>query len=101
MGEIAPDVQTNDLQREGRLIAVLMDRSIGFADGPTAREIAEGVIDQLRPADLAAVLYTEFGVPQNFTADRRLLLDAIRQPAAHLPQGVQSQPGSCYCGICT
>src|SRR5438094_513153 len=28
MGEIAPDAQTNDLEREGRLVVVLFDRSI-------------------------------------------------------------------------
>ncbi len=63
LGEVAPDVQTNDLQREGRLVVVLIDRTVAPADADTALRVAEGAIEQLRPADLAAVVFTEYRHP--------------------------------------
>jgi VWFA-related protein len=101
MAEVATDVQGNDLQREGRLIVVLFDRAIAFEHIPVARAVAEATVEQMRPADLAAIAYTEYGVPQNFTADRRRLLDAIRQPSANLPAGDSGAASLCFCGTCT
>jgi VWFA-related protein len=101
LGEVAPDVQTNDLQREGRLVVVLIDRTVAPADADTALRVAEGTIEQLRPADLAAVVFTEYGIPQNFTIDRRRLIAAIRQPAVGMQAGGSGNSGSCYCGTCT
>ena len=98
LGEVAPDVQTNDLQREGRLVVVLIDRTVAPADADTALRVAEGTIEQLRPADLAAVVFTEYGIPQNFTIDRRRLIAAIRQPA--VMRLLESELGS-DCGTCT
>jgi VWFA-related protein len=99
--EVAPDVQTNEFPREGRLIVILMDRSVGMDTLPVARRIAEAAIDQLRPGDLAAVTYSTFGMPQNFTDDRRRLLAAIRQPLLGLPADDSGDVGDCYCGLCT
>jgi len=94
------DVQTNDFARAGRLIVVLMDQSIEPSAGAEARRIAEATIDQMRPGDLAAVTWTMFGVPQNFTADRRRLVDAIRRPSLNLPNA-DGGSGLCYCGACS
>jgi len=110
---------------EGRLVVILFDRSI--PPGPpmtTARKIATAAVNQLGPADEAAVLYVGTGRPQNFTANRRLLLRAINGSdtgtalstdaqeqwgGTDLAAGgsgsdaltlVSSQDGSCYCGLC-
>ena len=101
MGEIAPDIQTNDLQREGRLVVILLDRSIALTDVPAARRIAEAALNQLRPADLAAVVYTEYGIPQNFTSDRRRLLAAVQTPSVGLPEDDRGESSTCFCGTCT
>ncbi len=101
MADVAPDVQSNDVSREGRLLVILMDRSIGAERHRDAVRIAEAAVDQLRPGDLAAVAYSTFGIPQNFTSDRARLLAAIRQPLASLPAGDPGNPGECYCGACS
>lgn len=101
MAEIAPDVQSNVFPREGRLIAILLDRSIPTELIPLGQKIAESAIEQLRPGDLAAVVWTSHGMPQNFTADRELLRAAIRQPFARLPLGDSGSAADCYCGACS
>lgn len=101
LADVAPDIQTNEFPREGRLIVILMDRSINTESLPVARRIAERAVDQLRPGDLAAVVYSSFGVPQNFTSDRRRLLAAIRQPLVGLPADDSGEAGECFCGLCT
>lgn len=101
MADVAPDVQANDVSREGRLLVILMDRSIGLEHHGDAVRIAEAAVDQLRPGDLAAVAFSTFGIPQNFTSDRARLLAAIRRPAASLPAGDPGSPGECYCGACS
>jgi VWFA-related protein len=101
LAEIAPDVVANEFPREGRLVVILMDRSIGPEHGKTAVDFAEAAVDQLRPGDMAAVAYSTFGVPQNFTADRALLLAAIRQPTSRRPAGDSGSPAECFCGACS
>ena len=101
MSAVAPDVLDNDLQREGRLIAILMDRGIAPEDLPASQRFAEAVIEQLRPGDMAAVVYATFGVPQNFTSDRARLLAAIRQPRVGLPADDGGAEGMCACGACS
>ena len=123
--DVAPDVVTNAVKPEGRLIVIMLDWSIRFEDQVLAKKIAAAAVDQLGPNDLAAVVFTsQFangGTPQNFTADRGRLLAAINQPfavAAHNPpkgnpfhdprnknevmiddpEGYES--GDCYCRIC-
>ncbi len=107
---------------------ILFDQSI--SPGPpmmTATQIATAAVNQLGPADQAAVLYMGVGAPQNFTSDRRLLLRAINgsdtgtalsmdareqwtanavvaglvgaDPLADLAT-VSSGVGSCFCGLC-
>jgi VWFA-related protein len=123
--DVAPDVVTNAVKPEGRLVVIMFDWSIRFEDQILAKKIAAAAVDQLGPNDLAAVIFTsQFangGTPQNFTADRGRLLAAIDQPfavAAHNPpkgnpfhdprntnevmiddpEGYES--GDCYCRIC-
>lgn len=101
MSAVAPDVNDNDLQRDGRLVVILVDQSIAPEDLPASQRFAEAVVEQLRPGDLAAVAYSTFGVPQNFTADRLRLLAAIRQPLVGLPRDDGGAPALCPCGVCS
>jgi VWFA-related protein len=74
---VAPDVQTNRLPVEGRLVIIVMDRSI--PDGQpmqAAHAIANAAIDRLGPNDLGAVVYTgavSRKYSQGITADRARL----------------------------
>lgn len=103
--EVGPDVATNLTPKEGRLVVILLDYSIRKEDIPSARQTAQAAVDQLGPDDLAAVIYTSVGVPQNFTADRVLLRKAINQPFL----GIDMDPddpfgahrGECRCGLCS
>jgi len=84
--DVAPDAVENDVRPEGRLVVIMFDWSIRFADQQLARRIATAAVDQLGPDDLAAVVFTNMGAgsgtPQNFTADRGRLLAAINRPFA-------------------
>ncbi len=122
--DVAPDVTTNDVPREGRLVVIMFDWSIRFVDQQLARRIGRAAVDQLGPGDRAAVLFTSpfanGGTPQNFTADRARLLAAIEQPFAlalhnppvgpgHDPRNINEvmiddpegyEAGDCLCRIC-
>ncbi len=101
MDQVAPDVTTNRFPPEGRLVVIMMDRFIATEQRPIAREIAEAAIGQLRKGDLAAVVFATHGIPQNFTADRSLLLAAVRRPFAALPDGDRGGASACFCGSCS
>ncbi len=122
--DVAPDVVTNDVRPEGRLVVIMLDWSIRFEDQQLARRIATAAVDQLGPHDLAAVVFSSAfansGTPQNFTADRARLLAAINRPFAMAlhnppvgpgkdprngnevmiddPEGYES--GDCLCRVC-
>jgi VWFA-related protein len=121
--DVSPDVTTNDVRPEGRLVVIMFDWSIRFEDQILARKIAAAAVDDLGPGDLAAVVFTSTfsnaGIPQNFTSDRARLLAAINRPfAAALvePCGILSDPrnhncemlkdpegyesGGCLCRVC-
>jgi VWFA-related protein len=99
MRDVAPDVVTNLLPREGRLVVILLDSRA--EDLPAAQRTAAAAVDQLGPGDLAAVIFSEVGTPQNFTADKRLLREAIHRPFAGLPdQDQDGQRGVCPCDVC-
>lgn len=108
-----PDVAINDLPAEGRLVAIVLDRSIPNGGSVvTARSIAASAVDQLGPGDVAAVIRTSGAVDngrlQGFTADRRLLMAAIESTftgATSTEQNPSPIPGSastaaCHCGLC-
>jgi VWFA-related protein len=121
--DVSRDVTTNDVRPEGRLVVIMFDWSIRFADQALARRIATAAVNRLGPGDLAAVVFTSAvsnaGTPQNFTADRARLLAAINRPFAPAlengggitgdrrnkngvmlddPEGYES--GDCYCRMC-
>src|SRR4051812_10059545 len=110
---VPPDVATNVIGNEdGRVVVILMDRSINFGQGVImARKIASAVVDGLGPRDLAAVVSTSGGIPQNLTMDRTRLLAAINQrdwstdgsdPYLNPPFTLDGplQDGRCLCGLC-
>lgn len=84
--DVSPDVTTNDVRPEGRLVVIMFDWSIRFEDHLLARRIATAAVEALGPDDLAAVIFSSAfandGTPQNFTADRARLLAAINRPWA-------------------
>ncbi len=99
MRDVAPDVVTNLVPREGRLVVILLDAGPAYL--PEAQRTAEAAVDQLGPGDLAAVIFSEVGTPQNFTADKRLLREAINRPFVGLADDDrEGQRGVCPCGVC-
>ena len=101
MRDVSPDVVSNIAPLEGRLVVILMDRTIRPQMQPLGRQIAEAAVNALGPGDLAAVIYSGPGVPQNFTADRGLLLAAIKRPFITLRDRDMGNPGECFCGSCS
>jgi VWFA-related protein len=108
------DVVTNQVdQQEGRLVIILMDRTIPPGQ-PTmvARKVATAAVEELGPTDLAALISTSGSVPQNLTADRTRLIHAINEPrdwSTGLSKeqkdviGIPDDPlsdGRCLCGLC-
>jgi VWFA-related protein len=102
MRDAAADVVTNQVPRDGRLVVILIDRTIRPNDMPAARRTAESAVDQMGPGDLAAVVFTTQTPPQNFTADRSILRAAINRTFAGLADdGSETERGECKCGVCT
>jgi VWFA-related protein len=80
--EVASDVTSNQVGDGGRLVVIVLDDSAlpGRSTRPQdqAKRIAKTVIDQLAPADLAAVVFTlNDSTAQSFTSDKGLLRRAI------------------------
>jgi VWFA-related protein len=83
--DVPSDVSTNQRRDEGRLVVIVMDRTIpAGAPTLTARAIARAAVDALGPTDLAAVVRTsgfaKEGVSQGFTADKARLRAVIDAP---------------------
>ena len=111
---VPPDVANNVVAtQDGRLVVILMDRSINFGAGVvTARKIASAIVDGLGPSDLAAVVSTSGGIPQNLTMDHTRLLAAINQRdwstdgsdpygrIRRLRSTARSGDARCLCGVC-
>jgi VWFA-related protein len=79
---VAPDVHTNQLPPEGRLVVIVMDRSMRDEDLKAAHAIANAAIDRLGPNDLGAVVYTGMvsrKFSQGLTDDRERLRAAANQ----------------------
>ena len=115
--ETATGVTTNQAGNDAsRLILILMDRSIP-PERPmiVARQIADAAVDAMAPGDLAAIVTTGGGVPQNFTSDRARLHKTIASSdwSQLLSQAQIDDPivgamgmnnpmedGRCLCGLC-
>jgi VWFA-related protein len=110
------NVVTNQVgQQEGRLVIILMDRTIPTGQ-PTiaARKIATAAVEALAPHDLAALVSTSGAVPQNLTTDRSRLIHAINEPrdwsTGHSKElkdvmtiaddPLRLNDGRCLCGLC-
>jgi VWFA-related protein len=80
---VAPDVQTNQLPPEGRLVVIVIDRSTPSGQPmQAARAVANAAIDRLGPADLGAVVFTAAGLlkySHGITADRARLRAAVAE----------------------
>jgi VWFA-related protein len=120
MSEVPRDVADNQIVgQEGRLVVLLMDRSIPVGHPTTvARQVAAAAVEELGPGDMAALVSTSGGVPQNFTADRARLIRAINQRDWSTGVGLEAQEigenlltaaglgglepldGRCLCGLC-
>ena len=80
MREVGPDVVTNRLDAQRVIVIVLDDFGVPFDPSAVqfSKNIARATIDQLGPADLAAVVYTfTRNKGQEFTTDRARLLAAV------------------------
>ena len=119
--EAPPDVVTNQVgQQDGRLVIILMDRSIPYQGASVlAQKIAVAAVEALGPHDLGALISTNNAAVQdrtvqNLTADRARLLRAIDQgdPSTGISKeaegvwagvGLTLDPladGRCLCGLC-
>jgi len=80
MRDVAPDVTVNT-RPEGRLFVIVLDDALTPFEPAMvnhAKAIARGVVDRLRPGDLASVIFTASNMhAQDFTDDRARLLRAI------------------------
>src|SRR5215831_1597321 len=113
----AHNVATNRIGNEtGRLLIIMMDRSIP-PERPMliARQVADAAVDAMAPGDLAAIVTSGGGVPQNLTSDRVRLHKAIAASdwSQMLSQAQKDDPiiaslgldkpegdGRCLCGLC-
>ncbi len=83
--EVSSDVSTNQRPGDGRVVVIVLARSIPM-EQPTAaaRKIAHAIVDALGPNDVATVVRTghfnDEGFQQGFTADRARLRRAIDAP---------------------
>lgn len=99
MRDVAPDVRTNDVPTEGRLIVIVLDDATVPFD-PTmianAKSIGRKVVDAMGPGDLAAVVFTlNNRHSQDFTADRGRLVKAIDRFAPNFSYTVAERlPGA-------
>ena len=101
--EVSPDVVTNQTSKDGRLVVILFAHAIDNDHFPELRRIAHAAVEQLRPGDLAAVVYTTdtMGIPQNFTADRNLLRKAIEHPFLGIGSDNSGERPECRCDLCS
>jgi VWFA-related protein len=121
MSEVPRDVADNQItEQEGRLVVILMDRSIPVGHPTTvARQVATAAVEELGPGDMAAIVSTSGGVPQNFTTDRARLIRSINQRDWSTGVGLEAREigenlleaaglggldpldGRCLCGLCS
>lgn len=115
---VVRDIVHNSRTEDGRLVVVVMDRTIPMEAGTgVARSIARAVVEALGPGDLAAIVrdtgFANDGRQAGFTADRARLLAVIDQPFVGLVNPPQmtgmglargepdlTHTGDCMCGLC-
>ncbi|HET9468547.1 MAG TPA: VWA domain-containing protein [Vicinamibacterales bacterium] len=101
--EVMPDVISNGQDTRRVVVIVMNDAHTGVEHGESmsAKRIARAVIDELGPADTAAVVFTYAGKDQNFTSNRAQLLEAVESfvprnsPGAGVPLGCAMRQGGC------
>jgi VWFA-related protein len=80
MHDVVPDVSNNRFEAD-RIVVLLLDDfnvAVSPADMNTARTVAHGIIDELGPSDLGAVVYTFFHQhDQEFTSDHARLKASV------------------------
>jgi VWFA-related protein len=89
MREVAPDVVTNRLDAQRVVVILLDDFGVPFEPSSVefSKKIARAAIDQLGPADVAAVVYTlTRNEGQEFTTDRARLLAAVDRFSSSAPR---------------
>ena len=82
MRDVPPDVGTNDIRTDGRLIVVIMDDAVTRDPDliEPARKIGREIVRGMGPSDLAAVVFTlQNEKSQDFTSDRGRLLSAVER----------------------
>jgi VWFA-related protein len=80
MRDVAPDVRTNTDDHRRIVLLILDDATIGFRYRDSVRSIGRAIVDQLGPADQAAVVYTaDNRKSQDFTSDRRVLRSVVER----------------------
>lgn len=92
--DVTPDVTSNQIDNK-RIFAIVLDDGKGVG-GQLGRknmiETGEGLIDELGPQDLAAIIFTnQVKLSQNLTSDRNKLLTALhRYPLSGSGNGAPS-----------
>jgi VWFA-related protein len=82
MRDVPPDVGTNDIPTDGRLIVVIMDDAVTRDPEliEPARKIGREIVRGMGPSDLAAIVFTlQNEKSQDFTSDRGRLLSAVER----------------------
>lgn len=99
MRDVAPDVTSNDLKPQARLWVIILDDALIPMEPGAAKaskDIANSIIDNLAPADLAAVVFTgDNRQTQNFTGDKtklRAALEKFRPGLAGYRFGLDTTP---------
>jgi VWFA-related protein len=90
MRDVPPDVRTNDLPLDGRLMVIVMDDAITRDPEliEPARRIGREIVNRMGPSDLAAVVFTlQNAKSQDFTSDRSRLLAAVERFAPGFSPG--------------
>jgi len=99
MRDVAPDIATNVMPPEGRLVVIVTSGITPVLNLPM-RKIADAVIDALGPGDVAAVVHTGGGTAQGFTSDHTLLKMAIDHPFLGIADDEPETSGQCLCNVC-
>ena len=80
MREVQPDVRTNYGDDRRLIVIVLDDANVSFKHREHVKDIGRNIVDQLGPADQAAIIYTgNNGKSQEFTGNRKLLREAVER----------------------